>query len=118
MVLVRSLAAGFFGACFYLVVQLATGQMAPPRQGSAPASPPAPTQINVVDVAYGIHVREVARLLRLAPGEHIVEVDGRTVASDLEAGVALASSSNGRGRYIDLTVDSPTGERRMLVLMH
>ena len=73
--------------------------------------------VNVIDVAPGVPPAQIAALIQLAPGEHVSVVNDREPASDLEVGALIASQSR-RGEFLDLTVASPAGERRVLVLLH
>ena len=79
--------------------------------------PPGGTPINVIDVASGVAPLQIAALIQLAPGEHVSAVNDRVPASDLEVGALIASQSR-RGEFLDLTVASRAGERRVLVLLH
>jgi hypothetical protein len=47
----------------------------------------------------------------------VSEVNDRVPASDLEVGALIASLPR-RGEFLDLTVASPAGARRVLVLLH
>jgi hypothetical protein len=78
---------------------------------------PGGTPVNVLDVARGVPPAQIAALIQLGPGEHVAAVNDRVPASDLEAGALIASRSR-RGEFLDLTVASPAGERRVLVLLH
>jgi hypothetical protein len=83
--------------------------------------PPGGTPVNVIDVAPGVAPAQIAALIQLAPGEHVSAVDDRAAASDLEVGAVIASSIAAvphRREFLDLTVASPAGERRVLVLLH
>jgi hypothetical protein len=73
--------------------------------------------INVIDVAPGASPAQIAGLIALAPGEHLAAVNERAPASDLEAGALIASRVR-PGEFLDLTVASPAGERRVLILLH
>jgi hypothetical protein len=79
--------------------------------------PPGGAPVNVVDVAPGVAPAQIAALIQLAPGEHVSAIDDRVPASDLEVGAAIASLPR-RRQFLDLTVASPTGDRRVLVLLH
>lgn len=80
--------------------------------------PPGGSPISVIDVAPGVAPAQIAALIPLAPGEHVAAINDRVPASDLEAGAAIASPP-GHGSFLDLTVASPAGdERRVLVLLH
>jgi hypothetical protein len=79
--------------------------------------PPGGTPVNVIDVAPGVAPAQIAALIQLAPGEHVSAVNDRAPASDLEVGALIASRPR-QGDFLDLTVTSPSGERRVLVLLH
>lgn len=81
--------------------------------GRPPGGPP----VNVIDVAPGVPPAQIAGLIQLGPGEHVSAVNDRVAASDLEVGAVIASLPR-RGEFVDLTVASPAGERRVLVLLH
>ena len=74
--------------------------------------------INVVDVAPGVPASRIAALIQLRPDEHIAAIDDRPQISDLEVGALIASRPPRPGEFLDLTVGSPDGERRVLVLLH
>ena len=78
---------------------------------------PGGTPVNVLDVAPGVPPAHIAALIQLRPGEHVSEVNDRVPASDLEVGALIASLPR-RGEFLDLTVASPAGARRVLVLLH
>jgi hypothetical protein len=78
---------------------------------------PGGVPINVIDVAPGVPAAQIAGLIQLGPGEHVAAVNDRVAASDLEVGALIASLPR-RGDFLDLTVASPTRERRVLVLLH
>jgi hypothetical protein len=73
--------------------------------------------VSVLDVARGVPPVQIAALIQLGPGEHVSAVNDRVPASDLEVGALIASRSR-RGEFLDLTVASQAGERRVLVLLH
>ena len=79
--------------------------------------PPGGTPVNVIDVAPGVPPAQIAALIQLGFGEHVSAVNDRVPASDLEVGALIASLPR-RGEFVDLTVASPAGERRVLVLLH
>ncbi len=81
----------------------------------APASYQA---VTIVDVAHGVEPGAVPSLLRLRVDERVVAVDDQAVENDLAAGAAIAEHAPGPGKFLDLTVGSATGNRRVLVLMH
>jgi hypothetical protein len=121
MSLFRSVTVGLLGACLYFVVQLAGAKPAVP-----PESPPAReavvrvaprNQVDVIDVASGVSPITIPSLVRLWPGERVASVDDRAVVSDLEAG-GMISEAAGSKRFIDLTVESRSASRRVLVLLH
>lgn len=78
---------------------------------------PGGTPVNVIDVAPGVPPAQIAALIQLRPGEHVSEVNDRVPASDLEVGALIASLPR-RGEFLDMTVASPAGARRVLVLLH
>jgi hypothetical protein len=78
---------------------------------------PGGVPINVIDVAPGVPAAQIAGLIQLGPGEHVAAVNDRVADSDLEVGALIASVPR-RGDFLDLTVASPTRERRVLVLLH
>lgn len=130
MLLFRSLTVGFLATCVWLliglVVQLGAAPAVSPGATAAARGPDlaadrAPviasaTAASILDVAPG--VRELASIVRLAPGERVIAVDGQPVDSDLAAGAALAQLPTGRGRYVDLTVAGTHELRRIVVLLH
>ena len=109
MLVFRSLTIGLLIACVVLLAQLGR---------PAPIPEPRVDGVRIVDVARGVSAAMLAEILHLAPDEHVVAVDGNEVRSDLAAGAAIAAWSPAAGRYLDLTVASPAGLRRMLVLVH
>ncbi len=117
MLVFRSLALGLAGACLLL---LAFRPAYVVRLESAPA-PPVATAGNaatLVDIGPAVAPQQVAALIHLAPGEHVVDIDDHPVAGDLDAGAALASHVLQAGSYIDLTVAGAFHTRRILVLVH
>jgi hypothetical protein len=120
MLLFRSIVVGLLGACCLLLAVRPRCEIA---VRSLPAFPahvsawegPRPT---IIDVAPLMAQGEVAKLVRLAPGEHVIAVGDAHVAGDVEAGAVLATVDQRPGRYVDLTVAGPLGERRVLVLLH
>jgi hypothetical protein len=66
----------------------------------------------IVDVAAGVTPTLLPSLVKLAPGEHVVAVDDRHVANDLEAGALIANSAP--HGYVEL--DASTGRRIVLIL--
>ena len=127
MILFRSLALGLLGACFFLLatrpVTIVVRQPEIPNLSGIRGVPTAgPT---VIDVARDAGPSIVPSLIRLAEGEHVVTIDDVAVANDLDAGRMLGERwlvTEGppiaQHRYIDLEVQGPRGERRVLVLLH
>ncbi len=118
MFLFRSLTIGLLGACVMLLVRgssITHVAVMRPAQTAAHATV-GPT---IVDVAPGVRVAEVSSLVRLAPGERVISVDDREVASDLAAGAAISTREPGRAGFVDLEVERADGlRRRVLVLLH
>jgi hypothetical protein len=130
MLVFRSFAIGLSAACFALLVMGPTveihecftgptqpeAQLARAAQGQlAHAAPVLPT---IIDAAPGITAAQLAMTIRLQPGEQIVSLDDVSVTSDLSAGILLASRDLRARQYIDVGVAGPSGERRVLVLLH
>jgi len=92
-------------------VRIEVRSPAGPRGAAGPA-------INVVDVAAGVPASRIAALIQLRPDEHVAAIDDRPQISDLEVGALIASRPPRPGEFLDLTVGSPDGERRVLVLLH
>lgn len=141
MLVFRSLAIGLTAACFALLVMRPTIELRVTDSSSAATADdhahaqlawsgshepvarkpqlasraPRPT---IVDVAPGITTTQLAATLHLRTGERIVSVDDVAVASNVAAGVALASRDIGAQRFIDVGVAGPEGDRRIIVLMH
>jgi hypothetical protein len=105
MLVFRSLVLGLLGACAILLAQAAD------RPVVVHAAPPM-QRATIIDIAPGI--ADVASLIGLAPGEHVLAVGDQPVRTDLAAGAAIRAAARGPGRYLDLT----TTERRVLVLLH
>jgi hypothetical protein len=115
MLLFRSVTTGMLGACLYFVLQLRAAPEQPPRSDA-----PAPGA-TVVDVAPGVEATAVYSLLALAGDERVVTVDDYEIDQrpyrDLEQ-IAVQTAAR-RGGFVDLTIASPAGaRRRVLVLMH
>jgi len=118
MLLFRSIVVGMLAGCLLLLAQ---------RPRPAVLLVPSGPQVNslregprptIIDVAPLVAPEELVRLVRLAPGEHIVDVNGAHVSGDLEAGALISRIDPRPERYVDLTVVGALGERRVLVLMH
>lgn len=71
----------------------------------------------VVDVAPSVAPSAVARLVTLADGEWIAEVNDHGAHSSFEA-ASLMSAFAEHGGYLDVTVARRGGSRRVLVLVH
>lgn len=114
----RSLTIGLLGACVMLLVRGGSVTHVSVMRPTLTAAP-APVGPTIVDVAPGVRVAEVSSLVRLAPGERVIAVDDRAVASDLAAGAAISTREPGRGGFVDLEVERADGlRRRVLVLLH
>ena len=99
---------GLLGACLAMAVE--------PRGLRRINPPPVGDAVTVIDVAYGVAPATIASLVRLSPGERIVEVDDRPVANELAAGVLLGERAVSR-RFIDLSIGGDGPARRVLVLL-
>jgi hypothetical protein len=122
MHLFRSLTVGLLGACLYTVLQLATAT-SPARPAAISTAepstqPPPPPSVTVVDVAHGVSPAQIIDLLHLRSGERVVAIDDLEVGSDLEAGAVIAGRGTKTREFVDLTIDSGSTTRRILVLQH
>lgn len=117
MLLFRSFALGLLGACFLLLATRPPYEIRVIR--AAPPSPLA-TGATIVDVAAGLRGDQLAEVLHLAAGEHVVAVDDRPCDIWGCRLVPDPGATVGRGEhaYLDLTVDGAHGPRRVLVLVH
>ncbi len=117
MLLFRSLSIGLMAACFLLQIDR-TQVAAPPAPAPEPAAPVIPVrpEATIIDVSSMVAAAQRSSLVRLQSDEHVTAVDDRAVGSDLEAGAAIAEH-RGTG-FIDLTVESTTSTRRVLMLLH
>lgn len=116
------------GLCTATVVMLATWQPvrielrapgnAPPRPLRVQPASVAPMQ--VIDVARSVAPVELAALLRLSSCEEIVAINDRAVDRKLglDASTLVGSVGARPGEFVDLTVASARGERRILMLVH
>jgi hypothetical protein len=122
MLLFRSLALGLLGACFWLLAtRPATVIVRQPIEVpnlSGIRGVPQLQGPSVVDVAPNIEAARLPSLIQLGAGERVVAIDDLRVANDLEAGRVLAAMVTAPQRFIDLDVEGPRGERRVLVLLH
>jgi len=109
------------GLVVFAVALLAGTIVEKARMRSEPARPaPAITTsgATVVDVARGVDAGTLASIVRLAADERVIAVDDQPVANDFAAGAAISDRSLASGTYLDLTVASVRGKRRVLVLLH
>jgi hypothetical protein len=100
-------------------IELRPPPMAPPAQ-VLPQPSVSVAPMRVVDVASGVAPIELASLLRLAPDERIATLNDRAVDRELglDNDVLVGSLAPRSGQFVDLTVSSARGERRVLVLVH
>lgn len=141
MPLLRLLTLGLLGACLGVLLILVNhrgeshGCAAPraPAPAAAVANP-----ITIIDLAPAPSgawsIRDIAEMIRLAPGEDIVAVDDHPVVvrygcavaphdcdgavlpnGRLVEGLPVAATAN---RFADFTVASAAASRRVLVLIH
>jgi hypothetical protein len=139
MLVFRSFVVGLLAACFALLVVRPSVDLRVHHDGAyeapvwhepgayrlgpgayAMAAPvaPAPLPPTIVDAAPGITPTQLALTIRLAPGEHITAIDDVAVNGELVAGMLLATRDLRSRQFIDVSVDGPAGERRVLVLLH
>ena len=116
MLVFRSVAVGLLGACFLLL--LTRGNPVRIERELVPVLQAPPPAATIIDVAPGLTAGEIVKLVRLAPGEHVVAFDDQPVTDDLDAGSIMRATEARSGRFLDLTVDGSRGERRVLVLLH
>jgi hypothetical protein len=115
MLLFRSLSVGLLAACVCLLAQRPIQrvvQVEHERELVAVPRSPAPT---IIDVAPGLTATQIAQLVHLAPDERVTSVDDQPVTGNLDAGTVIEPHDR---HFVDLTVASRTGERRVLVLIH
>ena len=74
--------------------------------------------VSVVDVANGVAPEGLASLVHLRPTEWVIAINDRAVDTDLPLEALFASLVPRAGTFIDLTVTSASGERRVLILLH
>ncbi len=141
MPLLRLLTLGLLGACLGMLLILVTHRTEPygctaphaPAPAAAAANP-----VTIVDLAPAASgawsIRDLADMIRLAPGEDIVAVNDHPVVLAFGCGTAHhdcdgAVLANGRlvtglpatataNRFADFTVASAATTRRVLVLLH
>jgi hypothetical protein len=116
--LYRSLTTGLLAACLLLLARrpvpvVVTVRAPRPVPVLRPPLPHDP--VTIVDVAPNIRGEALAKLVRLAPGERVIEINDRPVGDELEAGAAIGSPD---GAYMDVSVGAGTHTRRVLLLLH
>ena len=141
MPLLRLLTLGLLGACLGVLLILVNHRSEP--HACVALRPPVPhavvaNPLTVIDLASAAggawSIRDLADMIRLAPGEDIVAVNdhpvvvryGCAIAPHYCNGALLANSRLVEGlpvaatadRYADFTVASATTSRRVLVLLH
>jgi hypothetical protein len=114
MLLFRALSVGLLGACVCLLAQHPIERVRVEHERELVAVPTAP-MATIIDVAPGLTATQIAELVHLAPDEHVTSVDDRPVTGNLDAGTVIEPHDR---HFVDLTVASRTGERRVLVLIH
>ncbi|HET9988765.1 MAG TPA: hypothetical protein VFQ65_09595 [Kofleriaceae bacterium] len=114
MLLFRSLSVGLLGACVCLLAQRPFERVRVEHERELVAVRPAPAP-TIIDVAPGLTATQIAELVHLAPDERVTSVDDRPVTGNLDAGTVIEPHDR---HFVDLTVASSAGERRVLVLIH
>jgi hypothetical protein len=74
--------------------------------------------VSVLDVAHGVAPDELAGLVHLRSTEWVSAINDRPLDPDIPMGYQIAAVAPHAGDFLDLTVSSPTAERRVLVLIH
>lgn len=117
MLVFRSLTFGLLGACvamLFILVARGEPQWCPTPRPPAPAAAVA-NPVTIIDLARATdgawQIRDLADMIRLAPGEEIVAVDDQPVVE----GLPMTATAD---RFADFTVASATTNRRVLVLIH
>ena len=127
MLVLRSFAVGLSAAFFALLVMRPSVVVVRDRPGipatffierDAKANAPVSLPPTIVDVAPGVSPDQLSPLLRLAPGERIAYANDVAVPADLPASFVFAQRASYSGKFFDLVVSGPAGDRRVLVLMH
>src|SRR5262249_40702025 len=113
MLVFRSLAIGLLGACFLLLVTRPSGRV---ERQYVQVAQPAPPSATIIDVAHGVTGADIVRLLHLDKGEHVIAVDDRAIANDLDAGSVIASTDVVGDRHDDLSAAFPGSRNRYLDL--
>lgn len=115
MLVFRSLVVGLSAGCLML---LATRTVYVVHAPAPPAAIAPAHDVTIVDVAPDVGADRLPALVHLAPGEHVVAVDDRPIANDLDAGVAISARARGARSFVDLDIAGAAGVRRVLVLVH
>ncbi len=144
MLLLRSLTVGLLGVCVWTLLILVDrsephGCVTPRMPVAAAPAPSIANAVSIIDLATlpggeTRGLRDLAELIRLAPGERIVAVDDRPVEVRIGCSaaphycdgvvlgggrfVAGAPAIVAAGSFVDFTVASATASRRVLVLSH
>jgi hypothetical protein len=111
------------GLCAAGVILLATFQpvrlevVRPEVVRPAPRENPAPP-LSVVDAVEQVGAAQLAELVHLKADERVSSINDHPLDDDLPVSVAIAALPLRAGGYVDLTVTSANGERRVLVLLH
>ncbi|HEY0252170.1 MAG TPA: hypothetical protein VGC41_11625 [Kofleriaceae bacterium] len=95
---------GLLGA---IVLLIATHRSDEKARGESPT---------IVDVAPGLTASQIAQVVHLQDGEHVIAVDDHPVTSNLDAGTLMAEIES--GQYVDLTIRGDARQRRVIVLVH
>ena len=74
--------------------------------------------LSVVDAAEQVGAAQLAELVHLKSDERVSAINDRPLGDDQLMSEAIAALPLRAGGYVDLTVTSATGERRVLVLLH
>jgi len=117
MMVYRSIVVGLLAAIAAMLAARVTVPRAVPvpAPALAAAADAAPPGVSLVDVARRSAGDDPVPLLGLHPGEQVVEIDGVAAGS-----VELIGRWNQAfpGEYVDVTVASYRGTRRVLLLVH
>jgi len=111
------------GLCAAGVILLATFQpvrlevVRPEIVLHTPREKPTPP-LSVVDAAEQLGTAQLVELVHLKPDERVSAINDRPLDDDLLFNETIAALPLRAGTYIDLTLTSMTGERRVLVLLH
>lgn len=113
--MIRLLMTGCCIACVVLVAQRAPVHVSVMTQ--APPSCDRAPRLSVVDVAATVEPSAIPRLVSLADGEWISEINEHAPANAFEAASWIDAFAQ-HGAYLDLTVSHRGGDRRVLVVVH